>query len=79
MVLKKRRMRKIAEWVGLRSQEESGSFFGRAIPNELELRDKIIKDKERTLKAWGPRPNQDDEFEKLIKERKRSNYEESQT
>lgn len=68
------------EWVDFDPKRDASTFFGRAIADEKTLRDKIQVEKERSLRAWksgarGPhvrRPSdqEEDEFDKLVREQK---------
>jgi hypothetical protein len=68
------------EWVEFDPKKAVGSFFGRSIQDEAVLREKVQVDKENQIKAWkqgyrGPnvrRPSgqDEDEFDKLVREQK---------
>ena len=45
------------EWVDFDPKKESGNFVGRAIPDEMEIKDNIKKEKERVLQTWGGTTN----------------------
>ena len=49
-------------------KKESTAFFGRAIVNEKELRDKAIKEREKNVNSQNKnqRDEEDDHFDKLM-------------
>lgn len=59
------------EWVDFDPTKETGSFFGRAITNEDQVREQVKKEKERNLAIWGGKhETNDDQFERLVNQEK---------
>lgn len=60
------------EWIDFDPKKDSGTFFGRAIANEDQLRENVKKEKERQKQIYGDRKTvkqlQEEEFDKLVKE-----------
>eukprot|EP00347_Sterkiella_histriomuscorum_P004157 403361538 len=60
------------EWVDFDPKVQTGTFFGRSIQNEDQLRENVKNEKERQKKLFGERKTlqqlQEDEFEKLVRE-----------
>jgi hypothetical protein len=68
------------EWVDFDPKKETGTFFGRAIKDEKDLRQQVLVEKEKQIHAWNlgyrgknvrkPSEEVEDEFDKLVREQK---------